>query len=235
MLNHKDVQQALSARIDGEPTGVDDDAVDAHLAHCDECRAYWDKMTSLSHSLIYAEVDGGMAPPADLSEAILAGVEPEWRKQARRRIIGVSVGRIALGFLSILFIFQAVMLINESGALMLTSADGEILAVDAQPQLAALIVQAAAFKLGAAMAFGYCAWRPSHIPPLFLVVGTMFAFTIGFTMRDWVLAGSSEHFTDLLVLFVSCLALGWTWLSERGPELRRAWRTLNAVPSDTFS
>ena len=92
MVSHEEVQAALSARIDGESPGLGDAIVDAHLAQCEECTAYWERALSLSRRMSFAEVDGGMAPPHDLSEVIMAGVDDTWRKLEQRRLITLAIG-----------------------------------------------------------------------------------------------------------------------------------------------
>lgn len=61
----EDVRTALSARLDGEPSGVDDDVVDAHLDACDECRAWFEKAVALNRSLLIGPAEGPAAVPAD--------------------------------------------------------------------------------------------------------------------------------------------------------------------------
>ena len=51
-MDCQDVRAALSARLDGEPSGADDDVVDAHLDACDECRAWFEKAVALNRSLL---------------------------------------------------------------------------------------------------------------------------------------------------------------------------------------
>ncbi|MHA2788474.1 zf-HC2 domain-containing protein [Corynebacterium sp. S7] len=231
MLDHKDVQQALSARLDGEPTGYDDAVIDAHLATCEECQAFWDKAVSLSRTLSYVEVDGGMAPPENLTQSIVAGVEPEWRKHARRRIVGLSIGRIALVIAAILHVIWAVQLVIDSGTLVVTGPVGPGADVSADPAYAALLIQSAAVRFAFALAFGFSAWRPSSIPGILLITGSVFAFSVGFAVRDWVLLGSADNWGGMWTLFFACAALVWTWVADRGIEVRRAWKSLNAQPT----
>ena len=78
MLTHSQVQAAISAQLDGEHSDLAEDVIDAHLESCAECRAFRDKAAALSRSLRFVEpAESGMAPPTDLSEVILAGVDPE--------------------------------------------------------------------------------------------------------------------------------------------------------------
>lgn len=231
VLDHQEVQQALSARLDGEPTGHDDSVIDAHLSNCPECQAYWDKAKSLSRQLSFVDTEGGMAPPADLTESIIAGVEPEWRKFARRRIVAVSIGRIALVIAAILHVVWAVQLVIQSGSLVVTGPVGAGADHTTDPEFAALLIQSAAVRFGFALALGFAAWRPKQIPGILLIVGSIFTFTVGFAVRDWVMLGTAEYWGAMGTLAFACVALAWTWIADRGVELRRAWKSLNADPS----
>ncbi|WP_237559399.1 zf-HC2 domain-containing protein [Corynebacterium pilosum] len=160
MVDHAQIQQALSARIDGEPTGLDDAVIDAHLASCEKCKAYWDKALSLSRTLAFVDVDGGMAPPKDLSDSILAGVEPEWRRFARRRQVALSIGRIGLVVMGALFLVWAMLTVAQSGPLLGTTSADVALDAGADPQTGALLLQAASVRFGFALALFLCAWKP---------------------------------------------------------------------------
>lgn len=45
------IQAALSAKLDGEPTGLDDAVIEAHLANCEECRNYYNRAAELNRML----------------------------------------------------------------------------------------------------------------------------------------------------------------------------------------
>lgn len=231
MVDHVQIQQALSARIDGEPTGLDDAVIDAHLASCEDCKAYWDKALSLSRTLAFVDVDGGMAPPKDLSDSILAGVEPEWRRFARRRQVMLSIGRIGLVVMGALFLVWAMLTVAQSGPLLGTTSADVALDVGADPQSGALLLQAASARFGFALALFLCAWKPSQIPGVTMIAGTVFAFTLGFAVRDYLVLGTAENWGEMGSLFISCVLLGATWFADRGNEFRRMWHSLNAQPT----
>ena len=44
MIGHEDIQDELSARLDGEPGRLPDDVVEAHLAACERCRAFYERV-----------------------------------------------------------------------------------------------------------------------------------------------------------------------------------------------
>ncbi|OFT59139.1 hypothetical protein HMPREF3151_01935 [Corynebacterium sp. HMSC05H05] len=210
MVSHEEVQAALSARIDGEKTELDDAIVDAHVSGCAECRAFLDRSLALSQSL-GGDTDDAMAPPQDLSAAILAGVDDEWRRFARRRELGMAVGRLLLGAMAVVWVVWAVRLILSGGE---------------EP----VVASAASVRFGVALALGFTAWRPQQIPGVVLIVGTMFTFTVGFAVRDFVLGTGAFELAGVLIPLMSLVALVWTWVADRGGALRRAWQMLDARP-----
>ena len=212
MVSHEEVQAALSARIDGEKAELDDAIVDAHVSGCAECRAYLDRSLALSESLSFGgATDDAMAPPQDLSAAILAGVDNEWRRFARRREIGMAIGRLMLGAMAVVWVLWAVRLILSGGE---------------EP----VVASAASVRFGVALALGFTAWRPQQIPGVVLIVGTMFTFTVGFAVRDFVLGTGAFELAGVLIPLMSLVALVWTWIADRGGALRRAWQMLDARP-----
>ena len=214
MVSHEEVQAALSARIDGEEAELDEAIVDAHVSGCPECRAFLDRSLALSESLsqpLSGDTDDAMAPPQDLSSAILAGVDNEWRRFARRREIGMAVGRLMLGAMAVVWVLWAVRLILSGGE---------------EP----VVASSASVRFGVALALGFTAWRPQQIPGVLLIVGTMFTFTVGFAVRDFVLGTGAFELAGVLIPLMSLVALVWTWVADRGGALRRAWQMLDARP-----
>ena len=214
MVSHEEVQAALSARIDGEEAELDEAIVDAHVSGCPECRAFLDRSLALSESLsqpLSGDTDDAMAPPQDLSSAILAGVDNEWRRFARRREIGMAVGRLMLGAMAVVWVLWAVRLILSGGE---------------EP----VVASSASVRFGVALALGFTAWRPQQIPGVVLIVGTMFTFTVGFAVRDFVLGTGAFELAGVLIPLMSLVALVWTWVADRGGALRRAWQLLDARP-----
>jgi len=214
VVSHEEVQAALSARIDGEEAELDEAIVDAHVSGCPECRAFLDRSLALSESLsqpLSGDTDDAMAPPQDLSSAILAGVDNEWRRFARRREIGMAVGRLMLGAMAVVWVLWAVRLILSGGE---------------EP----VVASSASVRFGVALALGFTAWRPQQIPGVVLIVGTMFTFTVGFAVRDFVLGTGAFELAGVLIPLMSLVALVWTWVADRGGALRRAWQLLDARP-----
>ena len=71
-MSCRPVQEAISARIDGEEPGLSLAQVEAHLAGCPDCRSFATAATSLHRRVRVRPAD---AVP-DLSEAILAAAAP---------------------------------------------------------------------------------------------------------------------------------------------------------------
>ena len=216
MISHAEVQAALSARIDGEEAGLDKAVVDAHLAHCPECASFWERSLVLSRSLSFVEADGSMSPPEDLSDVIYAGVETEFRKLASRRLLGLSIGRVILGVLAVLYILWAGQLVAGSGG------------ADMDPEMASLLIGAAAVRVGIAAALLLVAWKPNQIPGVLLIVGAMFGFTIGFAVLDAVSGEATAPWLHLGMLLFTSAALVFMWVADRGPS--NPLRTLSAGP-----
>ena len=210
MVSHEEVQAALSARIDGEPAGLDDAVVDAHVSNCAECRAFLDQALALSQEFGGTERPV-MAPPQDLSAVILASVDDEWRRLSHRRALGLAVGRTLLLVMTVLWVLWAISLIVAGGE---------------EP----VVASSASVRLGVALALAFTAWKPRQIPGVLLIVGTMFTFTVGFAVRDAVLATGQFEPVAVFIPFASVIALVWTWIADRGGEARRAWRVLGANP-----
>ncbi|MDR7328849.1 zf-HC2 domain-containing protein [Corynebacterium guangdongense] len=233
MVDHEEVQAALSARLDGEPADVDDDVIDAHVAGCGECRAFWEKSVTLSRRLSVVDSPRhGMSPPADLSEVIIAGVEPEWRRRAAGRMASLALSRTLLGVLGVVMVVWAALIVSDAGGMVPVSSDGMVLDPTAQPETAALMIETAALRLAVGVGLFFAAWRPQLVAGTLPIVATLWTFLTGFTMRDILLGGAeTEQILWLLSLLLAVVALLWAWLAGRGADLRAAWRALTADPN----
>lgn len=173
-----------------------------------------------------------MEPPRDLTETILAGVEPEWRRRSSSRRAWLTAGRVALAVLAVAYAAWAIATVGSTSGVAEVSTDTHVLAPSAQPEYMALIVQTAGLRFAIAIGLALCSWRPSLISGFLLVPTAMTAFLIGFVVRDAVLGWLvPEQLTTLLVLAITVFALGGTWLAGHGYALRAAWRALSAEPN----
>ncbi|MCT1684643.1 zf-HC2 domain-containing protein [Corynebacterium appendicis] len=197
MVDHGDIQAALSARIDGEDSHLDDDIVDAHLAECSECQKFWEQSLRMSRSL---NVAGDMTPPEDLTELIYAGVEPEFQRVSARRVLLMSICRVVLVLLAVIYLVWA----------------GRILGTD---------LESASVRVGIAASLLFVSWKPSQIPGVLLIIGAMFGFSIGFAVLE-AITGGQAPWAQLLTLLFTCGVLVAMWVVGYGNPLK----VLNAKP-----
>ena len=212
MPNHDEIQTALSARIDGEPTGIADEILDAHLSGCEECQQFQRRALSLTKSMHQASVstDAEMVPPQQLTENILAGVEPAWRRSARRAELNTIIARLTLLICGIGFGIWAVVQVVASGGLIPQSLDVH------DPHLATALMEGAALRAGVSLGLLTAAWRPYWAAGVMPVVGAMGMFLTGFTIRDVVLGvATGEQILLIGMLIISALATAWLWLRYR--------------------
>ncbi|MGP6175023.1 zf-HC2 domain-containing protein [Corynebacterium sp. A21] len=219
MLECEHVQAALSARLDGEPTGYPDDIIDAHLASCEECQAFYRQAIALNQQLLGGNTGVDNAP--DLSELILAGVEPEWRRRASSRALGLALTRILLVTLGIIYMIWSINILALSPVQVMD--DG----------YADLLVETAALRLALGFGLFFAAWQPRLVVGMLPMVGALLTFSAGFAARDVVLgmvAGNQLGFLLLLLLTVAVLA--WSWLNNYGlAAFRQTWDSLSAKPN----
>ena len=220
MLTHSQVQAAISAQLDGEEAELSADVIDAHLEHCAECRAFRDKAAALSRSLSFVEpADSGMAPPTDLSEVILAGVEPEWKRASSARQANLTVARIALVVMGLVFAVWAIVQVVRASGLVPMGAEGAVLDPAADPERANLLMEGAAVRFGMACGLLWSAWRPASV------------FLFGFGVRDIALGTvTMEQVYLLIATALSTISLAWAWAAEKGYLVRAWWKSLNAQP-----
>lgn len=229
MLNHDQVQEALSARMDGEAYELADDVIDTHISHCAQCKAYQDRAAKLSSTLIPALQ---LEPSQELADTILAEIEPEWRRVSGGRLASLAAARIALVVIAIVFFIWAITLIIASGPFTGVAEDGALLNPDSNQVEADHLVEAAALRLGFAAGAIFSAWRPQLVGGLLPVVTTAFFFLAGFAMRDIALGTlSSSQIYTLCGMGVAALVMFWTWLADRGYIIREMWKGLSADPS----
>ncbi|WP_087116292.1 zf-HC2 domain-containing protein [Corynebacterium urinipleomorphum] len=201
MVDHNDVQAALSARIDGEDSAIADDVLDAHLAECPECQRYWEQSLQFSRSLSAVP----MSPPDNLSDVIYAGVETEFQRVSARRVLLMTACRVTLVLLALVYVVWA----------------GRLLA----PEMTDVELGAASVRVGIATALLFVSWKPSQIPGVLLIVGAMFGFSLGFAVLE-AITGGTAPWSQLLTLLFTCAVLVAMWVTDYGNPLR----VLNARP-----
>ena len=221
MPSHDEIQTALSARIDGEPAGIADEILDAHVSGCEQCQTFQNRALALTRSMHHANEHSGdeLIPPRQLTEDILAGVEPAWRSSARRAELNTILARLTLLVCGVGFGIWAVVQVIASGGLIPQTLDvqGEaVLDPSADPQLATALMEGAALRAGVSLGLLAAAWRPYWASGLMPVVGAMGMFFSGFIVRDLVLGvATSEQILLIAMLLVSALATAWLWIRYR--------------------
>jgi len=90
-------REAISARIDGEDSGIPDDVLAAHLAGCADCRS-WEQR---AHVVTRRARLGGAFLDRDLTERVLAAVPPSPTRRLRKitqrtALIAVAVAQFAI-------------------------------------------------------------------------------------------------------------------------------------------
>jgi predicted anti-sigma-YlaC factor YlaD len=88
-------REAISARLDGEPLGMPEHDLEAHLVGCPDCAAWADAAAVVTRRARLAP-----APRVpDLTEAVLAALPRELPRAARARVIGdfLRLALLALG------------------------------------------------------------------------------------------------------------------------------------------
>lgn len=233
-MDHERIQAEISARLDGEAPSIADDVLEAHLAGCEECRAFYQEARSLGDMLGATPDAAHQRPPegADLTASILASVEGEWRRARMSRLASAALSRIALGLLALVYACWGVWLLAHSTELLHAGAESGALAPNAQPELANLLVQGAAMRLALALALVFAAWRPRLALGLLPFVASYTMFSLGFAMRDVALgAATLTQLTGLSVLMATVLVSEWAVLAAYGTGgLRSVWGRLGAGP-----
>lgn len=212
MISHDDVQADVSARLDGEAGRIPDDVFEAHLAACPTCTGFFHRAQSLQTAL-------GTAPEthADLTDSILAQVEPQWRKATGARVVSRIMSRVAVVAVAGGFVVWAIlMLIDTAGLVPVVTGRDQVIPLDADPVLANTLAQGAAVRCATALALLFGAWRPRLLLGILPLLCGWFMFSIGFAMRDIVLGlGSQAQYVQLLFLGIATVCAGWCWWADR--------------------
>ncbi len=248
-MDCEDVRAVLSARLDGEPDppGTDGDAVDAHLAACPDCQAWYASVSDLNRRLRVGGVGsvGGTAPvgePASDARALaeqmvaLADRTPELSHGLRNRSLPLVVARLLLVVLAAAYVVWAVvLLVGATGGDGGTTVAGSGGAVGnaGDPDLARMSVDAATVRLALAAGLVLGAVRPRSAPGLLPVFLALWGFGAGFSTRDLVLGYLDVGaVSGLLLHLVACVALCVVWLARHHAvdPVRQSLRGLTARP-----
>jgi hypothetical protein len=207
MISCSQVQAALSARLDGEPSPLADDVIDAHVSGCAECRWFLEQSAMINRQLAFGDsrtvVDGAVP---DLADQIIAGVEPQWRRQRANRAAVVASARVGLAVMTVLWFLWA-------GRLLVATAELDPL----YTQYSHLVIESVAMRCALGFGVAFIAWLPRLAQGVLPLYGAVLMFSLGFSMRDVVLGlGTVDSFVQLGLLFLSTVLLAVLWLADRG-------------------
>lgn len=243
-MDCEEVRAALSARLDGERTSLPDDVIDAHLEVCEECQRWYTTVTALGRSLSIGPIGTQPDPfnsapdPAQTTDRVLAAADtmPVVASRVSRRQLPLTIARIALIFLTLIYLIWAGLL------LLLFPSVSTSLNNDANDAFVTrLIMDAAVAKFALGLGLGCAAARPrisSAILPIYLA---QWAFGAGFATREVVLGFMESHagyglvsnpIWGLLVHLCAVVALLTCWVGRNHmfTPLKQSWRTLTARP-----
>lgn len=221
MIDCASVQAALSARLDGEATGLPDDIIDAHLSGCEDCQAYLDSAASLNRQLTFTGMDSPHLVAPDLSAQIFAELEPSAKQQHVVRTSTDLSGRSLLVVLGIVFIVWAVIPIAHYAS---TPTPDEVYSAE--------IVDVAAFRLAFGFALFFAAWKPRLVAGMLPIFAAVTMFLLGFGIRDVLLLEATTQKVAAWLLHIAATgALAWVWLHSLGwSVVGKNVRSLGASP-----
>ena len=174
----------ISARLDGEDTGVDDASLAWHLAHCEACRRFESETIALTRA---ARVSATEAPP-DLTPTIMAAINaqrvgraPRFDPQALR------IGLITLAVVQMLLAAPMLVFGRDAGAPI------------------HIAREIGSFDFALAVGFFFVGWRPARaygmLPLVAAVVGCLAITTAVDVVRGTAtLLNESAHLLEVMGL-----------------------------------
>lgn len=184
-------RHAISARLDGEDTGVEGAVLDGHLASCSACRNWEADAVTLTRSVRVAAADS----IPDLATGILVAIGRERTPSRldpaalRWGLVSVAAIQFALAFSTLFF-----------------GTDG---------MSGHLAREAGAFDLALAVGFGFAAWRPGRAYGMLPLVGALVASLVVIAAVD--LAGGRAGAGDEAAHLLDLVGFGFLWLVSRVP------------------
>jgi predicted anti-sigma-YlaC factor YlaD len=202
------IREALSAMVDGEDPGLDDTAVEEHLATCAGCQTWAEGLTSLHRAVRVREAE---AVP-DLTAAIVAAAQPVRRSPFAEQI---SPARWAL------FVVALTQLVLAGPALLLGEDAGATVHVARE---------LGSFDVALAVGLLVAAWQPARawglLPVIAALAGVMGATAVLDVLRGTATSvGEAHHALDL-----AGLVLLWLVARDARPGSRRERRGYLAAP-----
>ncbi|MET0901777.1 MAG: zf-HC2 domain-containing protein [Acidimicrobiales bacterium] len=186
------IREALSARLDGEAAGLDDEAIDTHLRTCGACQRWSEELATLHRMVRVREAE----PVPDLTAAILGTPAASPRRRPRREAI--SPARWAL------FVVALSQLILAAPALLLGEDAGATVHVARE---------LGSFDVALAVGLLVAAWQPARAWGLLPVIAALGLVMAGTAVVDVVRGTASGLGEAHHVLDLAGLALLW-WVAR---------------------
>lgn len=174
----------ISARLDGEDTGIDDASLAWHLAHCEACRAFESETIGLTRALRVAATEA--AP--DLTPTIMAAINEERVGRASRfDPQALRIGLITLAVVQMLLAAPLVLFGRDAGAPV------------------HLAREIGSFDFALAIGFFFVGWRPARAYGMLPLVAAVVLCLSVTTAVDLVrgtatLLNESAHLLDVMGL-----------------------------------
>ena len=174
----------ISARLDGEDTGIDDASLAWHLAHCEACRAFESEAIGLTRTVRVAATEA--AP--DLTPTIMAAINQERVGRASRfDPQALRIGLITLAVVQMLLAAPMLLFGRDAGAPI------------------HLAREIGSFDFALAVGFFFVGWRPARAYGMLPLVAAVVLCLSVTTAVDLVrgtatLLDESAHLLDVLGL-----------------------------------
>lgn len=174
----------ISARLDGEDTGIDDAALAWHLAHCEACRAFESEAIGLTRAV---RVTATEATP-DLTPTIMAAInEQRVGRASRFDPQALRIGLITLAVVQMLLAVPVLLFGSNAGAPI------------------HLAREIGSFDFALAVGFFFVGWRPARAYGMLPLVAAVVLCLSVTTAVDLVrgtatLLNESAHLLDVMGL-----------------------------------
>jgi predicted anti-sigma-YlaC factor YlaD len=206
-----EVQTALSARSDGEPTGVDDAAADAHVRSCASCRDFAEALDAPPPvALLHPAVD------PDLQERVVAAAGPVDRSGVWW-VLRVMLALVAVGYL-------------------ITAVPELLFSVD--PHHGHIAHHLGAFEAAYAVALMFVAARPAKARAMVpftaaLAIGMLVLAVVDIARGEAFPLNELSHLLEiagLVIVWLLATRRGWPRTSDARPPLSAAADTDRTRP-----
>jgi len=174
----------ISARLDGEDTGIDDASLAWHLAHCEACRAFESEAIGLTRAVRVAATEVAL----DLTPTIMAAInEQRVGRASRFDPQALRIGLITLAVVQMLLALPVLIFGRDAGAPI------------------HLAREIGSFDFALAVGFFFVGWRPARAYGMLPLVAAVVLCLSVTTAVDLVrgtatLLNESAHLLDVMGL-----------------------------------